>query len=300
MWMHCISSLIANGSNEHGIFYEEKTAESKPSMMVWVPIPVWQPTRLLAGEIEWKSGCFDKVAGKPPWGGGWKIEQSGTGGSRAAEPTGTIMFVGGPHSCPGPFLNFRPYDRGICNWPTTTKNYGSNPNDQWAEGITIPECTEEDGQIRYWDYLYVPESDSLCPQTIQEDNDTAVAWHPGWAKTFDLLDQPYCGKVMQKHVGRYVWNCHSCRWLQRSRHLKVAVLWPLPFPNKPWEDISMDCVVELPECEGFNAIRVVVDRISNMGHFIPCHTTINAPGLANLLFETSAMSPRTTIDECFG
>lgn len=40
----------------------------------------------------------------------------------------------------------------------------------------------------------------------------------------------------------------------------------------------MDCVVGLPECEGFDAIWVVVDRLSTMQHFIPCHTMIDAPG----------------------
>jgi len=44
----------------------------------------------------------------------------------------------------------------------------------------------------------------------------------------------------------------------------------------------MDFVVGLPECEGFDAIWVVVDRLSKMRHFIPCHTTIDTVGLAEL------------------
>ena len=38
----------------------------------------------------------------------------------------------------------------------------------------------------------------------------------------------------------------------------------------------------LPECEGFDAIWAVVDWLSKMRHFIPCHTTIDALGLAEL------------------
>jgi hypothetical protein len=42
----------------------------------------------------------------------------------------------------------------------------------------------------------------------------------------------------------------------------------------------MDFVVGLPECEGFDAIWVVVDRILEMQHFVACHTATDAVGLA--------------------
>jgi len=44
----------------------------------------------------------------------------------------------------------------------------------------------------------------------------------------------------------------------------------------------MDFVVGLPECEGFDAFWVVVDRLSKMRYFVPCHTMIDAIGLARL------------------
>ena len=64
--------------------------------------------------------------------------------------------------------------------------------------------------------------------------------------------------------------------------MTFGVLCPLPVPDEPWEDISMDCVVGLPGCEGFDAKLVVVDQLSKMRHFIPCHPTIDALGLAEL------------------
>jgi hypothetical protein len=44
----------------------------------------------------------------------------------------------------------------------------------------------------------------------------------------------------------------------------------------------MDFVVGLPECEEFNQIWVVVDRLCEMVHLIPCHTAIDAVRLARL------------------
>ena len=87
---------------------------------------------------------------------------------------------------------------------------------------------------------------------------------------------------MRKQVDQYVRNCHSCQPAKTSRHGTFGVLRSLPVPQKPWEDISMDFVVGLPECEGFDAVCVVVNRLSKMRHFIPCHSTIDAVGLAKL------------------
>jgi len=44
----------------------------------------------------------------------------------------------------------------------------------------------------------------------------------------------------------------------------------------------MNIVVGLLELEWFDAIWVVVDRLWKMRHFFPCHTTIDALGLAGL------------------
>jgi len=89
---------------------------------------------------------------------------------------------------------------------------------------------------------------------------------------FELLDRQYYWKDMQKQVDWYIRNCHSCQWSRASRHATFRVLRPLPVPEKPWEDISMVFVVGLPECEGCDAVWVVVYRLSKMRHFITCHT----------------------------
>jgi len=44
----------------------------------------------------------------------------------------------------------------------------------------------------------------------------------------------------------------------------------------------MDFVGGLTECDGFDAIWVVVDRLWKMCHFIPFHSTINAVEIAKL------------------
>jgi hypothetical protein len=52
---------------------------------------------------------------------------------------------------------------------------------------------------------------------------------------------------------------------------------------EPWDTISIDFIVELPESHGYDVIMCVVDSLTKCAHFIPMHTTINVEGMA-LLF----------------
>jgi len=148
--------------------------------------------------------------------------------------------------------------------------------------ITTEECTEQDGKDKYRGKHYVPESDQLRLRLIQEHHDTALAGHPGRPKTCDLLDRQYYWKDMRKLVDQFVRNYHNCQPSRSTRHSTFGVLQPLPVAEKPWEDILMAFVVGLPKWERFDAIWVVVDRLSKMRHFIPCHTTSDAIEMAKL------------------
>ena len=60
------------------------------------------------------------------------------------------------------------------------------------------------------------------------------------------------------------------------------MLKPNPVTDAPWQDISMNFVVGLPESKGYDAIYVVVDRLTKCRHMVPCKSTCSSEDLADL------------------
>jgi hypothetical protein len=79
-------------------------------------------------------------------------------------------------------------------------------------------------------------------------------------------------------------RCTTCN-KGKSRLNPHGLYMLLPIPSVPWEDISMDFVLELPKTKrGMDSIFVVVNHFSKMTHFIPCHKSDNVSHVADLFF----------------
>src|SRR5258708_2600914 len=60
---------------------------------------------------------------------------------------------------------------------------------------------------------------------------------------------------------------------------------PNQIPSCHWEVISVDTIGELPESKGYNAILVVVDRLSKRIHAVPTVTMIDSAGVVCLFLK---------------
>ena len=87
---------------------------------------------------------------------------------------------------------------------------------------------------------------------------------------------------MLTYVERWVSNCHTCTRITASREARQGVLRPLPIPERAWKDVSMDFITHLPKSEGYDAILVVVCRLTKMKHFIACNDTCDAEEVSRL------------------
>jgi hypothetical protein len=119
---------------------------------------------------------------------------------------------------------------------------------------------------------------------LQESQARGLARHFRMKKSLDMLSDNFFWPHMRRDVQCYVERCTIC--LKAKSRLNPHGLYiPLPVPNVPWEDISMDFILGLPQTQrGRYSIFVVVDRFSKMAHFIPCHKSNDASHVADLFF----------------
>ncbi|PRP74178.1 retrotransposon nucleocapsid protein, partial [Planoprotostelium fungivorum] len=126
----------------------------------------------------------------------------------------------------------------------------------------------------YEEQLYVPEKLRLIIMMMKHDS--PLAGHFGSHKTKELVRRDYWWPKMYHTIESYVKSCDTCQRAKHSRKKQSGLLQPLEVPSDRWTSVTIDFMVELPECQGFNAIMVVVDTFTKMSHFIPCKNTITS------------------------
>jgi hypothetical protein len=131
--------------------------------------------------------------------------------------------------------------------------------------------------------IYVPNDRDLRHCIVKQHHYTCIAGHAGRFKTLELVSCNYWWPQMSCYIGIYVKHCDLCNQTKVQRQRPIGELHPSETPEAPWDTISVDFIVELPESHGYDAIMCVVDSLTKRVHFIPMHTTINTEGTA-LLF----------------
>jgi len=102
------------------------------------------------------------------------------------------------------------------------------------------------------------------------------------ARWSQLVSQNYWWPQMSRYVGRYISTCDMCLRTKSFQRPLIGELHPLPIPSAPWDTISVDFIVELPQSAGHNSIMVIVDSVMKHAHFISTVTAISAAGAAHL------------------
>ncbi|GAU22407.1 hypothetical protein TSUD_122930 [Trifolium subterraneum] len=138
------------------------------------------------------------------------------------------------------------------------------------------------GVLLYEGRLVISKNSLLIPVLLDEFHSSPQGGHSGFYKTYRRLAANIYWVGMKGTIQEYVRRCDVC---QRQKYMATSpggLLQPLPVPEQIWEDISMDFITGLPKSKGFEAIFVVVDRLSKYSHFIPLKHPYTAKSIADV------------------
>jgi len=97
-----------------------------------------------------------------------------------------------------------------------------------------------------------------------------------------LVTRNFWWPGVTKEVKQYVEECNSCQRNKNHIEQPADKLMPNSIPKRSWIHISADFITKLPLVQGYNAILVVVDRLTKMVHFIPTTKETSVEDLARL------------------
>jgi transposase InsO family protein len=133
--------------------------------------------------------------------------------------------------------------------------------------------------------IVIPNSTRLKSRILHELHDVPSAGHRGRSSTLELVLRQFWWPRVRADVFEYVDSCHSCQVQKPSHQLPAGTMHPLPIPSHNWESISLDLVTGLPKRKGFDAVLVIVDRLSKMAVLLPTTESASASKVAKLVFD---------------
>ena len=88
---------------------------------------------------------------------------------------------------------------------------------------------------------------------------------------------------MKKGIADFVSKCLNCPQVKLEHQRPSGLLQQLPIPEWKWDMIAMDFVSGLPRTSsGYDAIWVIVDKLTKTAHFLPIKKTYSTDRLARL------------------
>jgi hypothetical protein len=133
--------------------------------------------------------------------------------------------------------------------------------------------------------LYIPEG--AHRDIVVSIHESAAGGHGGIFRTQDLVAWDFWWPGLNAFIWCFVLGCAICQANKVNTHPSAPPLTPLAsVDTRPFQQVSVDLVTDLPSSLGFDSVMVVVDHGLTKGVIIsPCHKNIDAAGVAQLFFK---------------
>ena len=164
--------------------------------------------------------------------------------------------------------------------------------DNWDPKMPLQKTMLEDG-THLWTHaqsnkLVVPPDQELYRQILQKWHDIPTAGHLGRDETTRRILEFYHWPNAATWITKYIQGCAICQQNKNITHRPKVPLYQITTTQdaKPFEQVAMDLITDLPSSQGYDAVLTLVDHgCSHAALFLPCHKTITGEKIANLYFK---------------
>ncbi|GJT28462.1 putative reverse transcriptase domain-containing protein [Tanacetum coccineum] len=154
---------------------------------------------------------------------------------------------------------------------------------EWLSGLEKHFERRDDGGIYFYDRIWIPSIGSVRKLIIDEAHTSRYSIHPGAYKMYYDLRDLYWWPGMKRDIAEYVSRCLTCSKIKDEHQKPSGLLHQPEIPDWKWEKITMDLVTKLPRSSGgYDAIWVIVDRLTKSAHFLPIHEDYKIEKLARI------------------
>ena len=119
----------------------------------------------------------------------------------------------------------------------------------------------------------------LRREIVKSFHDHETAGHPGEIGTYNAVQQHYWWSGLRTFVKNYVSGCGTCQQFKINRYPEKPAYIPTKGAKltRPFDNCSMDLIMDLPPADGHDSILVMVDhRLSKGGILIPCSKALTS------------------------
>lgn len=133
--------------------------------------------------------------------------------------------------------------------------------------------------------IWLPSDNPFITRLLKEFHTTPLGGHMGFSKTLHQLQAIFFWANMRQDLRAFIAKYTTCQQTKYETKNPAGLLQPLPIPNMPWEDLSLNFISDLPQSQGYYVILVIVDRFSKGDHFDALPIRYTARSMALLFLD---------------
>jgi hypothetical protein len=143
-----------------------------------------------------------------------------------------------------------------------------------------------DGLFIYHNRVCIPNNEEIRKLILEETHFSPYTVHPKVTKMYQDLKRRFVWNRMKRDIVEFVEWCLTCQQVKAEHQRPAGPLQPLEIPVWKWEAITIDFLVGLPRTQaGYDAIWVIVDRLTKAAHFIPIKVKYSLKKLIELYLQ---------------